>query len=283
MFFKLKNNFLKVLVLLFLILLIYIFNISVIRPFPFFKVDYVYSLKEFDNLPSKDEKSFYEINIEKQNIPLRLKKRLDEYLYKDLFEKIKISTEITREIQEISVGNEVKFMTNILENEKKYIEICSESAKIFVSLMSYLNVTARVLWTNGHTLAEIWDGNNWIMTDTLSNVYATSVKTKKYLSYSQTVELYPNVVFKQITKKKYSLYEYNSNKETLHNIVKKNKLMFLMSNKDIVSFHTTNKKINRVVNSLNNKNYYKAKQFMHSKNSKKVGNLGINIYKRFLN
>ena len=281
MFFKLKNNFLNILVLLSLVILIYLFNISVLRPFPFFKVDYVYSLKEFNNPPSESPKNFYKINIEKQNIPARLKKRLDEYMYEDLFEKIKIATEITREIQEVSIGREIKFIINILENEKKYFEICSESAKIFVSLMSYLNETARVLWTNGHTLAEVWDGSNWIMTDTLSNVYATSVKSKKFLSYSQTVKLYPNVKFKKITTKQYSLYEYNSNQETLHNIVKNNKLIFLMSNKNIFSFHTVNKKINRVLNSLNNKNNYKAKQFIHSKNSKKVGNLGINIYKRF--
>lgn len=283
MLIKINKINIKIFFLVLIIILIYFFNIVVIRPFPFFNVDYIYSIDEFNSSPLRDKKKFYEIDLNRQNVPVRIEKKLSEHLNKNIYDKIKISTEITRELQENSFGKEIKSIDNILVNEKKFYEICSESAKIFVSIMSYLNVPARVLWTNGHTVAEVWNGEKWIMTDTLSNIYALDKKNENYLSFSETVSLYPKVKFKKITQMKYSLYEYHSNKETFKSIIENNNLIFLIPNREIFSFHTNKKKISRVINSLNLNSPFIGRQYVGINDTKKVGNVGIYIYKRFFN
>jgi len=277
-----KKN-IKIFFLISIIILIYFFNLIVINPFPFFKVDYLESIDEFNLSPFKDKEKYYKVDLNKQNIPVLIKKKLDMHLNNNVYDKIRISTEMTRELQENSIGRELKSSNNIFLKEKKFFEICSESAKIFVSMMSYLNVNARVIWTNGHTVAEVWNGDKWIMTDTLSNIYALDKKNQSYLSFSELVSLYPEVKFKKITQKSYSLYEYYSNEETYQNIIKNNNLILFIPNREIFSFHTNKKKISRVVNSLNFNNPYVGRQYIGTSNAKKVGNVGIYIYKRFFN
>ncbi len=276
-----KKNYTRLFLAVSILIIIYLFNIVIVRPFPFFKVDYVNSINEFNASPFENHIDFYNINLDKQFIPQRIKDILDTYNSENIYNKIKIATEITREIQENSIGKEIKSIDNIMVDKKIYYEICSESAKIFVSAMSYLNVKGRILWTNGHTLAEVWNGEKWIMTDTLSNIYALDEKENNYLSFAETVKLYPNVNFKKITNKKYSLYEYDINKKAFQRILENNHLIFLIPNKYVFSFHTNKSKIARVLNLLNLNNPFVAKQFVGLDKNKKVGNVGIYIYKRF--
>ena len=35
--------------------------------------------------------------------------------------------------------------------------------------MTAMNETARVIWLDGHTVSQVWNEDNWIMVDTLSN------------------------------------------------------------------------------------------------------------------
>jgi len=278
---KIKKNYIKLFFAISILIIIYLFNIIILRPFPFFKVDYINSINEFNASPFENHTDFYNIDLNKQFIPQRIRDILDRYNNENIYNKIKIATEITREIQENSIGKEIKSIDNIMVDKKIYYEICSESAKIFVSAMSYLNVKGRILWTNGHTVAEVWNGEKWIMTDTLSNIYALDKKENNYLSFSETVKLYPNVNFKKITNKKYSLYEYHSNKKTFQKILENNHLIFLIPNKHVFSFHTNKKKVERVLNSLNLNSPFVAKQFVGLDKKQKVGNVGIYIYKRF--
>lgn len=268
--------------IIFGLIFIYLFNIIILRPFPFFKVNYINSLDNFNSSPFLEKISFYEIDLDTENISNKIRTKLDANLNEDIFQKIKISTEITRELQSNSLGLEIKNIDNILSNEQKYLEICSESAKIFITLMSYLGEYSRILWTNGHTLAEVWDGKNWIMTDTLSNVYSLDNKNGNFLSFSETVKLFPNVNFKQISIKKYELYDYNSDREKLHNIIKNNNLIFLMSNQNVYSFDTTREKISRVINSFTLNNKFSGRQLLFKENTKKIGNVGLSILKRYL-
>jgi len=271
-----------IIIIISFLIFIYFYNLIIVRPFPFFKVDYVKSLEKFNISPAIEEDNFYEIDLKKQNISKSLKEILDEYKNKNIYEKIKISTEITRNIQQNSIGKEIKSFKNIFSYENYFFEICSESAKIFISVLYYLNEKGRVIWTNGHTVAETWNGEKWIMTDTLSNVFALD-KNNNYLSFSETVNLFPEVKFKSITERKYSLYDYKDDNTVLNRIIKNNNLIFLIPNKYVFSFHEIESKIERVLNSLNIKKIYYSRQLLLSKNHKKVGNVGIAIFKRFLN
>ena len=275
-----KKN-IKIFFLISIIILIYFFNLIVIKPFPFFNVDYIKDIDKFNLSPLKDKKKFYKFNLNKQNIPAHIKEKLDLYLNFNIYDKIRISTELTRELQENSIGSELKSVNNVFLKAKNFHEICSESAKIFVSVMSYLNVTARVIWTNGHTVAEVWNGEKWIMTDTLSNIYALDKKDEFYLSFSELVSLYPEVKFTKITQKNYSLYDYHKDKKVFHKVIENNNLIFVIPNREIFSFHTKKKKISRVTNLLNFNNPYIAKQYIGTNDVNKVGNVGIYIYKRF--
>ena len=236
-----KKN-IKIFFLISIIILIYFFNLIVIKPFPFFNVDYIKDIDKFNLSPLKDKKKFYKFNLNKQNIPAHIKEKLDLYLNFNIYDKIRISTELTRELQENSIGSELKSVNNVFLKAKNFHEICSESAKIFVSVMSYLNVTARVIWTNGHTVAEVWNGEKWIMTDTLSNIYALDKKDEFYLSFSELVSLYPEVKFTKITQKNYSLYDYHKDKKVFHKVIENNNLIFVIPNREIFSFHTKKKK-----------------------------------------
>ena len=263
------------------IIFVYLLNLIILRPFPFFKVNYIKSLDGFNSSPFLEKTGFYEIDLNTDNISKKIRTKLDANLNEDIFQKIKVSTEITRELQSNSFGIEIKTLNNIFKDEEKYMEICSESAKIFVTLMSYLGVYSRILWTNGHTLAEVWDGKKWIMTDTLSNVYSLDKTKENYLSFSETVKLFPNVEFKQITSKKYELYDYNSDQEKFHNIIKNNNLIFLMSNQNIYSFDKTKEKISRVINSFTLNHKFSGRQFLISDDTKKVGNVGLSFLNRY--
>ncbi len=128
-----KKNYTRLFLAVSILIIIYLFNIVIIRPFPFFKVDYVNSINEFNASHFENHIDFYNINLDKQFIPQRIKDILDTYNSENIYNKIKIATEITREIQENSIGKEIKSIDNIMVDKKIYYEICSESAKIFVS------------------------------------------------------------------------------------------------------------------------------------------------------
>ena len=71
------------------------------------------------------------------------------------------------------------------------------------------------------------------------------------------------------------------NKKTFQKILENNHLIFLIPNKHVFSFHTNKKKVARVLNSLNLNSPFVSKQFVGLVKKQKVGNVGINIYKRF--
>ena len=75
-------------------------------------MNYVTSLDNFNADPALNKK-FYSINKYNKNISPRIENLLISHIDKNIFDKIKISTEITRELQETSVGSEVKNFSNI--------------------------------------------------------------------------------------------------------------------------------------------------------------------------
>lgn len=262
----------------FALIILILINLIILRPFPFFKVYYTDDIDNF-NVSPLEKHEFYRIDVNKILINKKIRIKLDKKKNQNIYEKIQFATELTRSIQEVGVGTEIKLDNNILLSDEKFLEICSEGSKIFVSIMSYLEEYSRIIWANGHTVNEVWDGNKWILVDTLSNIYAYNYEKNDFLSFVDTVKLFPNVDFISITNKSYELYDYRQDENKINNILKKNYLIFTMPNNQIYSFHLANHKMKRIIYSLNINTPFIAHQFIGLKNSKRVGNVGINIYR----
>ena len=274
----------KFLILILVITLIsYLFYNVILKPFPFFKVDYFNKVSKFNSKPS-NHIEFYHLEINKVANPLQINLiELDEVKKAKRFQKIKIATKLTRQIQEKSVGNDIKVDFNILSNDSSFKEICSESSKIFLYLMHLFGETARVLWLNGHTVTEVWDENNWIFVDTSSNTLAFDISQNKYLSFLELLNSNNLIEFEPIIEIRNKLWDFRDSPDRLYEIIEENNLVLVLNNKDVFNFHTNEEKINRISNSLNLNSNYTAKQFIHNEKTPKVGNIGLNLYKRFLN
>ena len=263
-----------------LFFIIFLINHIFFKPFPFFKVNY-YKQAELFNSNPKNDLEFYSLPISnsfgKLSIELEEQISLNENV--SLIDKIELSTKITRSIQENSLGNIIKDYNQITKNDSDYLEICSEAAKIFVFLMNKLGETARVVWVNGHTITEVWSNDHWIFVDPSSNTLAKNKFTKKNISFTELITSYPDIEFRTIVYKKSHLWDYRDDAEKLDNILKNIKIIFIMNNKEIFSFHKTNEKIKRVFSSMFFNNNFKAKQFIGFNKTKKVGNLGLYMFR----
>jgi len=247
-----------------LFLFIYFLSISSViiykgisQPFPFISTKYVYELSEFN---SKPETNFYKINTDQFNIDINDKIKFKNLIENnDIFKKIEFATNYVRSLQEDSLGTKIRIPNNILSNNNSFKEICSESSKIFVFIMSLLNEVGRVVWFNGHTVAEIWDGNKWILVDTSTNLMSYNNNLNRYSSLLETMIDVDNHNLKKITNKKYKLPDYfNSNakeRKKIINLYSSKEFLFFMNNSILYDFHLKQKKFQRVINSIffNNK------------------------------
>jgi hypothetical protein len=274
---KHKNLFFYVYCFLFFLIIIFLFNHLVIKPFPFFKVDYYKSLNKFNAEPI-NEVEFYNLPSTTSILPSEILEKVLFYEDKPLIDKIKISTEITRSIQEQSLGNIIKNYNQILNKDEEFWEICSEASKIFVFIMDSLNETSRIIWMNGHTVVEVWDENQWIFVDPSSNTIAID-KFKNKISLSEVVILYPDIEFKTINNHIDTLWDYRSDSEKLHNILNNIETIFVINNNKVFSFHEIDQKIERIFSSIFFNNNFIAKQFIGFDKATKVGNFGINLFK----
>ena len=275
----------KKLFALFIIILISAFFINniIFKPFPFFKIKYIDNKNVFNSDPINN-RNFYDLendgdldslfqnNVEIENI--KKSSRLNKIIY---------ATELTREIQEKSLGNKIKTFDDILLVDSKFKEICSESSKIFLYLMHILGEKVRIIWLNGHTISEVWDENEWIFVDTTSNTFAFDKDNKKLTSFLNVINPNSSIEFRPIIETKHKLWDYRYDPSNLHKIIEDNNLAVVLSNKNIFNFHTTEEKISRILNSIFINSKYEAMQFLHSSKTSKVGNIGINIYKRVSN
>ena len=262
-----------------IIFVLFLINHVVIKPFPFFNVEYVKNKEIFNESPL-NELNFYKIKINKNsNFDILIKKKIISKKNDDLLKKISYATELTRLLQEKSTGNELKVYENLILSDVKFNEICSESSKIFSYIMAELGEFTRILWLNGHTVTEVWDGKRWIFVDTSSNVYAFNETKETFTSFIDIVENTSLIKFKSIIEKKHKLWDYRDDPQKLHDIIDKNNLIFVISAEKVFNFHIKYEKINRIINTLSINNSNKAKQFVGFKDSFKVGNLGIRIYR----
>ena len=278
-----KSNKIKVLfIFLFLFFVTFIIHNVLFKPFPFFKVNYVSNIKIFNSNPLSDL-DFYDFKIKEDTNLISLHKNKFKNINKlSRFEKIKYATELTREIQEKSLGTEIKLNYNILSEDSSFQEICSESSKIFLYLMHVLGERGRIVWLNGHTINEVWHENDWIFVDTSSNTFAYDKNQKKYSSFLDVLQSTKSIEFRPIIQTKNKLWDFRETPERLFEILNENNLVIVLSNKNIFNFHTFEEKLIRVFNSLFFNSDYVAKQFIHDDKTPKVGNVGINLYKRII-
>tara|TARA_Y100000768_G_scaffold384074_1_gene367418 strand:- start:50 stop:898 length:849 start_codon:yes stop_codon:yes gene_type:complete len=253
------------------------------KPFPFFKVTYINNKNVFNADPF-NYSDFYDLKFaEFVKLLPQNKLEIEKLKKATTLEKIIYATELTREIQEKSLGNQIKNYNNILSDDSAFQEICSESSKIFLYLMHTLGERVRVLWLNGHTITEVWDKNDWIFVDTSSNALAFDKDNEKFSSFLNILKSTSSIEFKPIIETKHKLWDYRDSPTRLHEIIDENNLIVVLSNKNIFDFHTIEEKINRVLNSIFLSSNYEAIQFLHDSKTPKVGNIGINLYKRILN
>lgn len=275
----------KKLSILFAMILVsgFLLNNIILKPFPFFKVNYINNKNVFNSDPINNS-NFYDIEVDINLGSLSQSKLEIEKIKKaSTLKKIIYATELTRKIQEKSLGNKIKVYENILSDDLTFIEICSESSKIFLYLMHILGERVRVIWLNGHTVTEVWDKNDWIFVDTSSNTLAFDKNNQEFTSFIDILISYSSIEFKPIIETKHKLWDYRDNPTKLHEIIEDNKLVVVLNNKNIFNFHTNKEKINRILNSIFPNSNYEAMQFLHNTKIPKVGNIGINIYKRILN
>ena len=147
--------------------------------------------------------------------------------------------------------------------------------------MTTMNETARVIWLNGHTVSEVWDGYNWIMVDTLSNFMNYNNQLNRYLSFAETISRMDDLNLKPITNKIYNLYDYfNSNTAEqikIINIYNSPEFAFYMDNSSLYNFHHKKEKIKRILNSLFLQNKIMGHQLIINNKNYRVGNV-FNIF-----
>ena len=275
-----KKKLLLTFALLLLLFSGFLIHNIIYKPFPFFKVNYINNKNVFNSDPLNNA-NFYELKINGSlGSSSQINLQIEKIKNATRLEKIIYATELTREIQEKSLGNKIKIYNNILSDDRAFQEICSESSKIFLYLMHNLGERVRVLWLNGHTITEVWDKNKWIFVDTSSNTFAFDKDNGKFLSYLNILNSSSSIEFRPIIETRHRLWDYRDSPNRLHEIIEDNNLIVVLSNKNIFDFHTIQEKINRVLSSIFFNSNYEAMQFINNSKTPKVGNIGINLFKR---
>jgi len=236
----------RILLIFFLIFFLFNITLGIKEPFPFMKVKYIFSKKNF-NLLFNDQ-------LPRINLPENIKKNIKNYSKSSFFEKIQYATYLSREIQSYSKGSKIKTEKNLFSISSEYKEICSELSKIFYGISINLNLPTRIIWLSNHTLIEIWNGNKWIAIDPYSNLYFTD-KKNNFLDIVEILNNFSEVKFVKILEVKsdkdiiYDFYESKDFKK-IFEIFKNNKLIFQVKDDQIFSFHLLTSKLKRILYSF---------------------------------
>ncbi|RLA74071.1 MAG: hypothetical protein DRG11_06230 [Epsilonproteobacteria bacterium] len=254
------------------------------RHFPFISMDY----QTYNQFNSQPKFSSIDISLDINNkISKKIRNSIKIFKkteFGDLEDDIKAVTIVTRNIMHKSEGNIIRKISDVLSEDKKYKNICSESSKIFVTLMQSIGYPARVIWMEGHTVSEIYTKKDgWILVDAYWNLIFKD-KKGKYQSLLAINRNFNNIKPFNIINKKYkNNLDYLENgyifKE--RNIYNDQNLFVVIEGKSLDNFHEKTRNINNILNAvfLNNQ-FTNGIQFI-KEDSKKVGNVGISFTKRF--
>ena len=270
-------------ILVFIGLLIIGFGIyaidRIIKPFPFIEISYISDESKFNATPES-----LDVNI---SIPYvsKLKKNVS-FLYSDInltmqdgkkdINTIRKGVKLTRYI--INKTNSSKDIRDnpeeVFDLENKYLHICSESSKIFVTIMQALGYHARVIWMDGHTTSEVFIGNKWILVDSYFNLMFKN-KKGEYISLLESVKNFKENIPVRIIKPIYSNnLDFSINNDTI-NVYNNQKLFVVLDGKHLFNFHKNTKDILKIIKFIMGDNLIgRGIQFIGF-GSSRVGNVGI--------
>ena len=251
----------------------------IIKPFPFIEVSYIKNESKFNAAPKNLDinLSIPYVNKLKQNV-LFLCNDINLTIQdreKDM-DIIKKAVKLTRYIINKTIGNrDVRDNPeDVFDLKHKYFHICSESSKVFVTIMQALGYKARVIWMDGHTTSEAFIGNKWILIDSYFNLMFKN-KKGEYISLLESVKN-----FKENTPVRIVEPIYPNNPDflinpSLVNVYNGQKLFVVLDGKHLFSFHKNTKDILKIIKFIIGDNLIgKGMQFVGFGGSR-VGNIGI--------
>jgi hypothetical protein len=265
-----------------IILSLFLLKEIIIKPFPFLNI--FYCNDKTWHLPPYLNKSYEPLNKAQIYIPSNVKDEIKKLIHQNDFKKIYWSVQYTRSLQRCSKGFYIKNLNNILSNKGKFKQICSESSKIFVTLMEIMNVPARVIWMNGHTTTEVFYKKNWVMIDAYGNIFAKNNKGK-FLSVYDIVSSFSSCNFFKIIdedlKEPRNYLDTNYLKNSQNPYAKQNLLLTIINN-DLFELHVRVRSIWHIFisffglrdNSIGTGTQLVLKRYF-------VGNVGLRIFRRF--
>lgn len=256
-------------------------NEVIIKPFPFLDLDYV-DILNWESTP-RANKSYGHLNVEAIVFSPKLEAEIEEKLSSPVFAKVLWAVEITRYLQRCSVGQTIRNLEEVFSQGDQFCQICSESSKIFVALVEVLGLPARVIWMNGHTTAEVYHKDKWIMIDAYGNVMAEN-EEGRYLSTQEIISCRGNYTFVKILKdcsdgpRNFLDSGYFENP---HNPYAKQNLLVTINNGDLFGLEQRAKSILSAASSffgLKNSAVASGAQLVLSRHL--VGNVGVRIARR---
>lgn len=252
------------------------------RPFPFLDVTYEHDEAAFNAPPEKLPVSLAS-GFSRSHDHHGYAARMIELRDASLDEQVRVATEITRSIQLQSKGMQIRRLEEALSLKPEFRAICSEGAKIFTVLMEAAGRPARVIWMQGHTVSEVWNGSRWLLVDTHGNVMATD-RAGAYLSTTEVIKGYHEVRFVRISDIAGAGIEDFTRDGYLdrENAYSAQSLYMVVGGTHLFGFHeNTRKPVNVVLSAFN----IEPEQIGYGlqylpEGSEKVGNVGINFHRR---
>lgn len=253
----------------------------VIKPFPFLHVYYTQSADEWDGMP-EDLPIDLKVSIPKTAVPDRLAGQADALAGASFDQKVVWGAKLSHALQSISEGNALRGADDIFSKDHKFKRICSEASKIFVAAMSLVGVPARVVWMQGHTVAEAHDGDKWVLIDTDGNVRGFD-KRGRPLSLSQIIQGGSEIIYKRVLDKSIRDRLSNGYLESDGSIYKSQKLAVVLRGEDIYGFEQRAHDIGAIVKSatgLDRDAVAYSMQLLLTDPDYKVGNFGVGLTER---
>ena len=260
---------------------IYAIDRIIIKPFPFIEINYISDESKFNATPENLDIniSIPRVNKLKQNVL---------FLYRDINltiqdEKKDIDISTIRKAVKLTryIINKTNSSENIRDNPKKvfdlgnkYLHICSESSKIFVTIMQALGYNARVIWMDGHTTSEVFIGNKWILVDSYFNLMFKN-KKGEYISLLESVKNFKKNIPVRIVEPVYSNNTDFLIDSNIINVYNNQKLFVVLDGKHLFNFHKNTKDITKIIKFIIGNNLIgRGIQFIGFGGSR-VGNVGI--------
>lgn len=161
----------------------------------------------------------------------------------NIYKDIKLVTKATQNLIQkgtLETSKHTRGIENLLDISGYYSNVCSESAKIATVFFQVLGYDSRVIWANGHVLAEVYDNKTqkWYLVDTDKQI--VSIKDDKYISFFDakkdldTLEYILNST-KEVDAYISVLYNYSNN-------------IIILSGKYLFNYHDKFRSINYIFN-----------------------------------